>query len=314
MKAVRCIDNHATCVEVAEPSGDGVLVTVASAGVCGSDLHLVDMWPLAATLGHEFAGVLPDGRAVAVEPISACRRCAACRAGDYNRCERGTGVIGVSQDGGMAEKCLVPVEAIVPLPAGVSLADACLVEPVAVAVHGVRRVGVQPGDRVAVIGGGTIGQCAVVAAQNAGAAVVDLVARHQRQLDAGERLGAGLSVGEPGTYDVVIEAAGTASALTQAADLCRGGGRISLLGTYWDGSTEMPAMALCMKEISVVPASMYGRRDGARDFDVAAAIVAARPELGVAIITHRFPLDGAAEAFATARDRAAGAIKVVLEP
>jgi threonine dehydrogenase-like Zn-dependent dehydrogenase len=87
-----------------------------------------------------------------------------------------------------------------------------------------------------------------------------------------------------------------------------------LLGTYWEGGVELAGQALCMKELDLVPASMYGRVGPSRDFDVAASIMAARPELAEVLITHRFPLDAAADAFATARDRAAGAIKVVLEP
>jgi threonine dehydrogenase-like Zn-dependent dehydrogenase len=69
-----------------------------------------------------------------------------------------------------------------------------------------------------------------------------------------------------------------------------------------------------MREITLVPSSMYARSGPTRDFDSAAALLAARPELPGLVITHRFPLDAAAEAFAAARDRAAGAIKVVLEP
>jgi threonine dehydrogenase-like Zn-dependent dehydrogenase len=76
----------------------------------------------------------------------------------------------------------------------------------------------------------------------------------------------------------------------------------------------MPGQTLCMKEINLVPASMYGRSGPSRDIDVAATLLASRAELADVLITHRFPLDAAAEAFATARDRAAGAIKVVLEP
>ncbi len=69
-----------------------------------------------------------------------------------------------------------------------------------------------------------------------------------------------------------------------------------------------------MKEIDVVPASMYARHGVARDIDVAAGILAAHPEIGESLITHRFPLDAAGEAFRVAGERAAGAIKVVLEP
>ena len=100
---------------------------------------------------------------------------------------------------------------------GVATADACLVEPLAVAVHGVRRGRIGGGDRVAVIGGGTIGPMAAVAAQAAGATVA-LSARHDRQREAADRLGAP-PVDDAGGYDVVIEAAGAAGALAEAVDL-----------------------------------------------------------------------------------------------
>lgn len=310
MKAVRCVEGNAAVVDVARPSGEGVVVKVASAGICGSDLHLLPMG-LPLTFGHEFAGITPDGRAVAVEPLAPCGECGPCVAGDYHQCALGPGIVfGVGHDGGMAEECLVPTSALAPLPMGVDVSQGCLVEPLAVAVHGVRRGGVTGGQRVAVIGGGTIGQTALVAAQATGA-TVDLVARHDRQREAATRLGAGEATDG---YDVVIEAAGTASALADAVRRCRPGGTVVLLASYWDGTVEMPGLEVCMKEISMVPAVMYNRSGPSRDIDVAAAMLASRPELADAIITHRFPLDAAAEAFATAADRAAGAIKVVLEP
>jgi 2-desacetyl-2-hydroxyethyl bacteriochlorophyllide A dehydrogenase len=298
-------------VDAPAASGDGVRVKVASAGICGSDLHLLQ-WNLPTVMGHELAGTLADGTPVAVEPITPCGECAACRAGDTQRCVRGPSmVLGVGLDGGMAEECVVPESCLVRLPDGVEPRDACLVEPLAVAIHGVRRGHIHGGQRVGVIGGGSIGLAAIVAAQAAGAAV-DLSARHDRQRAAGERLGAGELTDDE--YDVVIEAAGTASALSQAVDRCKPGGTVVLLGTYWDGDTAMPGQTLCMKEITLVPASMYGRTGPSRDVDVAATLMASRPELAGIFITHRFPLDAAPEAFAAARDRAAGAIKVVLEP
>lgn len=308
MRAVRCSDGVAALVEVPAPQGEGIRVRVASAGICGSDLHL-ESWNLPATLGHEMAGFLADGTPVAVEPIAPCRSCAQCQAGAYNRCEANPGLLGVNRDGGMADECLVPPGALVPLPPGIAVADACLVEPLAVAVHGVRRGRVAPGDRVAIVGGGTIGQMAVAAAQAAGAAV-DMEARHERQREAASGLGAGSVSGH---YDVVIDSAGTGPALARAVALCRPGGRVVLLGTYWD-PVEMPGLAIGMAEIDLVPASMYGSAGGQRDIDTAAAIMTQRTEIPALVITHRFPLDGVREAFAAARDRSAGAIKVVLEP
>jgi len=311
MRAVRARDRVVEVVDVPPPTGDGVRVRIRSAGICGSDLHLVRLgFPLAHTLGHEMAGIAPDGTPVAIEPLSPCGHCASCVTGAYNLCDQGPGIlIGVGRDGGMAEEVLVPERSLVPLPAGVRVEDACLVEPLAVAVHGLRRAGLRGGERVAVIGGGSIGLCAVVAARAAGAHV-DLAARHDAQREAGARLGAG----EPGgSYDLVIDAAGTKNALEQAGALCRPGARLLLLATYWSG-LELPGFALCLKEVDVVPASMYGRSGAARDVDVAAATLARRPELASALIRHRFPLEAAREAFAVAADRASGAIKVVLEP
>ena len=132
--------------------------------------------------------------------------------------------------------------------------------------------------------GGAIGQTALVAAQAVGA-TVDLEARHDSQREAAERLGAGTVTGD---YDVVIEAGGTASALARAVELCRPGGRVVLLGTYWEGGVVMPGMEICMKEIEMVPACMYARSGPSRDFDVAAAILAsASVDLGDA---HHPPL------------------------
>jgi 2-desacetyl-2-hydroxyethyl bacteriochlorophyllide A dehydrogenase len=311
MKAVRVVEGTARVTEVAEPAGDGVVVAIRSAGICGSDLHMIEKgYPLGGTLGHEMAGVLADGTAVAVEPLAACGECEACRRGDKQLCRRGPAMIlGIGRDGGMAERVLVPPEALVRLPVGVPLPDASLVEPLAVAVHGFRRGGVKLGQRVAVVGGGTIGLCAVAVARAFGARVA-LVARHDHQRAAGERLGA---TEASGTYAVVVDAAGTASALKRAVELATPGGKLVLLASYWNG-LALPGIPLCLKEIDVHPASLYGRAGDSRDLDVAARILAENAEVARSLITHRLPLDAAPEAFRIAADRSAGAIKVVLEP
>jgi len=262
--------------------------------------------------GHEIAGELADDTAVAVEPVIGCGTCECCLRGEYNLCpsqiER---FLGIGLDGGMAEEIIVPESCLVPLASGVLAEDACLVEPLAVAVHGLRKVGLKDSLRVAVIGGGTIGQCAVAASSHVGASVA-LAARHDAQLAAGERLGAG-AIDESEPYDLVVDCAGTTGALEEACRICRPGGTLLLLASYWDGF-EPPGMTLCMKEIRVVPSFMYGRFDGGRDVEAAAALLAARPEIPEAVITHRLPLDAAAEAFELARDRKSGSIKVVLTP
>ncbi len=299
-----------------EPGPDEVLVRVAAAGVCGSDLHLLAAGLLEGRVpGHEIAGRTPDGSAVAVEPLSSCGRCGPCRAGDRHRCERHAALIGVELDGGMTDALVVPTAAVVPLPAGVDPVDASLVEPLAVAVHGLRRAGVTPGERILVVGAGPIGLAtAAVAAANGVA--VDVVGRHEHQRVAAERLGARAE--EPGSgdagdgYRVVIDAVGSTDSLAEAVRRVRPEGRVVAVGTFWEPVSL--DITVCLKEVEIVPSMMYGCTATGRDIDAAAALLARHRDWVGAMVTHRLPLEAAAEAFATAADRAAGAIKVVLDP
>jgi threonine dehydrogenase-like Zn-dependent dehydrogenase len=296
--------------DIDKVAGEGVRVRVRSIGICGSDLHMLEMkFPLKYIVGHEVAGLLDDGTPVAVEPISPCNECEHCRKGDYNLCRSATAsLLGVGRDGCMADELCVPRRCLVHLPPGVDVKDACLIEPMAVAVHGLRKAGLEAKQRVAVIGGGAIGLCAVAVSTDADA-TTGLSARYEHQVAAGKRLGA---VPVEGKYDLVVECTGSKDAIKQAVDLCSPGGRVLLLGVYWEG-ISLP-MTVMMKEITVVSSYMYSASGTARDFDVAAKILSRHPEIAGALITHRFPLVEAKQAFAVARDRKSGAIKVVLEP
>jgi threonine dehydrogenase-like Zn-dependent dehydrogenase len=311
MRAVYFKDGEVELREVPEPSGEGVRVHVRSIGICGSDLHMLEMKsPLQCVVGHEVAGVLDDGTPVALEPAIPCGECPSCRAGDYNLCPVGAGQsLGVGRDGGMADGVRVPARSLVYLPSNVNVRDACLVEPLAVAVHALRRADLNAGQRVAVIGGGAIGLCAVAVAK-AGNAVVGLYARYDHQMAAGRSLGAGEV---EGSYDLVVECAGTDKAVNRAIKLCQPKGKILILGTHWTGLPlqQIPAM---MKEITIISSFMYASSGAVRDSDVAAMLLSRHPEIARALITHRFPLADVKRAFAAARDRKAGAIKVILEP
>lgn len=310
MRAVRCVDGAVAVVEVREPDRDGIRVHVRSAGICGSDLHLLDAGFLGRyTIGHEFGGVTDDGTAVAVEPVQPCNACDQCATGEYQRCRR-LRLFGIGADGGMADLVVVPERCLVPLAAGVDLANASLVEPMAVAVHGYRRVGWSPATRVAVVGAGSIGLCAAAVATTWGGEVA-LDARYDHQRAAGAALGATEPDGE---YDVVVDAVGSEASMTRAAELCAPGATILFLAMAWDATIPLPGMVACMRELGVMPAIMYGHTHDERDIDAAAAVLGDNAAIPSAIVTHRFPLDGAPEAFATARNRSAGAIKVVLEP
>jgi len=310
VRVVRNTERGIEVVDAPEPSGDGVEVRMRSASICGSDLHMIGFGPSPVTLGHEFAGVLDDGTPVAVDPTSPCGACDQCVRGAGHLCRTGVDrVLGLGADGGMADTARVDERALVTLPTTLRLEDACLVEPIAVAVHGLRLAGLTGGERVAVVGAGAIG-LAAVAALGPAAGTVGLVARHDAQRAAGERLGAADATGE---YDVVVEAAGTDTALERACELCAPGGTVLFLSTHWT-PVPIPGIPALMKELGFRWSYTYGEHSHGRDLDTAAALLGANPEIASTLVTHRFPLADAAEAFRVAADRAAGAIKVVIEP
>jgi threonine dehydrogenase-like Zn-dependent dehydrogenase len=150
---------------------------------------------------------------------------------------------------------------------------------------------------------------AVAAAQAQGATEVSLESRYDHQKELGERLGA---TQPSGVYDVVIEAAGSASALQRSVDLLEPGGTISILGLHY-GGLDVPYPVLLAKEAKLVASMGYCSHEGGRDMQQAAEMLASRPEIAAALITHRFPLEEAVEAFRVAADRKSGAIKVVVE-
>jgi threonine dehydrogenase-like Zn-dependent dehydrogenase len=310
MQAVRNTDAGVTVVDVPEPVGDGQLVDVVSSGICGSDLHMIGWGPLPATLGHEIGGQLADGTPVAIWSLLPCGHCDRCRAGELQQCRSGTSTLyGVSLDGGMADRIQVDPRCLVPLPTGLTPADACLVEPIACSVHAFRRAGVAGTDRVAVVGAGSIGLGAAAVAKWRGCPV-DVAARHPAQRAAAETIGAGLA--PEGEYDVVIDAAGTSGSLARSIELLRPGGTVILVSTAWEPML-FPAFFM-NKEPTIYTATMHGEHSGGSDMADAAQLLADLPQVAPAMITHRFPLAKAADAFGVAADRSAGAIKVVLEP
>src|SRR5262245_25449655 len=136
MRAVRNTEAGIRVLDVPVPDGDGTRVRVRSAGLCGSDLEMVRTGLPAATLGHEIEGVLADGTESPVHLLVPCGACEHCRAGRSELCRNATAtMLGVFTDGGMAEELVVPDACVVPLSAGIGVADASLVEPVAVALH-----------------------------------------------------------------------------------------------------------------------------------------------------------------------------------
>jgi threonine dehydrogenase-like Zn-dependent dehydrogenase len=311
VRAVRQTEQGIEVQEVPkrDPGPGEVRVRVRSTSICGTDIHNRAAGPLPFTIGHEFAGLLDDGTAVAIESLWRCGTCPRCLTGHYNVCADMQSY-GFGPDGGLADEVVVQAATVVPLPAGLAVADASIVEPMSVALHGLRIGGLRGGERVAVVGGGSIGLMAAVQARLLGCDVA-VAARHPHQLEAAERLGVAR---EPvGEHDLVIDAAGSDSGLARCIEVGRPGARIVMLGVYF-GHVPISGTAMLVKEQSLVASMAYARGVGGRDFDAAARTLADHPEIVEAVVTHRFPLTEAARAFEVAADRKSGSIKVILDP
>ena len=308
MRAVRNAPPTVEVIETDEPDGDGELIRVAAAGICASDLNYL-RWGSTQIAGHEFAGTLPDGTAVAVEAIFGCGRCGQCEQGHYNRCERGVQGLGMTDPGAMCEWFRAPRRALVPLPDGLAVADAPLVEPASVARHACHMGGVGPDTTVAVVGAGAIGILAAASAQSMGAAEVAVEARHPHQHEARERIG---TAPPTAGYDVVVETAGSQSGIDRALELVRPGGTVVHLGVF--GEIQWPMHIAFTKEVALRASLGYCGHAGRREFAESAEMLAARPELARILVTHRFPITDAPEAFRTAQDRSKGVFRVMVEP
>ncbi len=318
-----------------QPEAGGAVVRVRDCGICGSDLHFYHgSLPCPAVCpGHEISGevaavgpgvkTVRPGDRVAIEPLLICGECPACRAGNYQIC-RNYLLIGTQADGGFAEYIRVPERALFPLPAELDWPVAALTEPTAVAVHGARLAGVRLGDRVAVLGAGTIGLLSVLAARAAGASEVLVTARHPHQRAAAESFGARAygdsdhdalsSYAIENPIDVVVESVGgTADTLSQALFLVRPGGTICVLGVF-AGPVSIHGLVLVMKEARLVGSLTYGRTEARADFEVAIELLRQHRQEAARIITHRYPLRQIDEAFRTASDKKRASIKVTVEP
>ena len=183
------------------PREDEVLVRVKACGICGSDIPRIyrtgaHRHPLIP--GHEFSGVVESAgggvgkvweeKRVGVFPLIPCRQCGPCRRGTYEMC-RSYGYLGSRQDGGFAEYVAVPVRNLIELPAKVSFEEAAMMEPMAVAVHAMRRVTIGEEDTVVVCGLGTIGRLLAMVLHASGGKRLLLIGNKERQRRLAEKLG-----------------------------------------------------------------------------------------------------------------------------
>jgi threonine dehydrogenase-like Zn-dependent dehydrogenase len=310
MLAVIATQGVISVVEKDIPEGNGELITVTSSGICGSDLHMIEAGLSGVVLGHEFGGLTSDGQLVAIRPTGECGTCVQCTSGHSHTCSMaGRSLHGMSRDGGLAEMVRVDSNQIFPMPVGVDPSSVGLVEPLAVVIHGINRSGIEKGSRAVIIGAGSIGLLSAAVLVDRGV-IVDIVTRHPHQAMAAEKVGAH-PISEAGTnYDVSFDAVCSQQSFDACVQATRPCGTLLEFGMFWSPVTLNNS--LMMKEITVIPSIFYGHNHEHHDFEEAVDILARLPLLIDAVVTHRFALTDAAEAFRVANDRKSGAIKVHL--
>lgn len=311
------------------PGAGDVVVKVGRCGICGSDLHMTEDPAYGCkhgdVLGHEFAGEvvgtgrevtgLKAGDLVSVIPLKSCGACEHCRKGAVQWCES----FGL-QGGGYAEYAVTRPNQCVKLGTDVSLADGAIVEPLAVALHGVNLSGLKTGDKVLVLGAGPIGLAVSFWARRLGAsrvAVQDIATFQQaRALD----MGADAFVVDPqdpvgsaeralgGKADIVFECVGIPGLIAQAVDQVKPQGTILLLGLCTRPDT-FNSFAMLSKEVKLVTSAFFT----VPEYEMSLAALdrgAMEPRL---LVTETVGLEAVPEVFESLKRRS-GQCKVLIAP
>lgn len=327
-------------VDQPTPSSDEVKIDIKACGVCGSDVHSYKgEHPFVKppiVLGHEFSGVISEtgenarefevGDKVVVEPNITCKECYNCDHGRYNICENLKVIGNVGYDGAFADFITVPEKKALRIPDRMSFEEGALVEPAAVGVHAVRVSNQELGDKVLVLGAGTIGLATMLAAKDAGASEIIVTDLEERRLKRAERLGADHVVNTSGLdsdlsdllqekfgeakSDIVYDCVGFDSTLNQAIEVARKGTQVMLVGVP-KGELNVNMAFVQDRELDIQGSLMYVKKD----FQTAIQLV----DKGVVpvdeFITHRFQLEELEEAFELAADSAkmAEKLKIMIE-
>ncbi len=318
---------------VPEPGPGELLVAMAAAGICGSDVHAAQgshpFVPPPYRPGHEVTGTVrrggpgtatPAGRRVVVNPVLYCGHCKRCRQGQVNLC-REMAVFGCgTPGGGMAEYFAVPERNVVALPDELTTLQAALVEPLSTPVHAVRLAGPDlTGQTVVILGAGTIGLMTLAVARQHGAARIVMTNRSAGKRELALRLGADAAFDprEPDAIgairvalggenaDVVFDCVAVQDTIGQAAELVLKGGTVVVVGVP-PRPVTVPLPNLQDRQIRLQGSAVYLPADYTESIGLLAGGVVRTGDF----VTAQYPLDEAAAAFGAA---ASGQqIKVVL--
>jgi len=330
------------------PSAGEVLVAVKAAGICGSDIPRVYKtgtysYPLIP--GHEFSGMVEEvgvgvdetwcGKHVGVFPLIPCKKCGPCQKKQYEMC-RSYSYLGSRRAGGFAEYVTVPVDNLVELPDNVGFEEAAMLEPMAVAVHAMRRVQPKVSDTVAVCGLGTIGLLLVMFLKEAGVENIFVIGNKEFQHQAAARLGVPdenycncrendaekwISTRTNGVgVDIFFECVGKNETVTQAVNSTIPGGKIMLVGNpYSDMQLEKPVYWKILRHQLLVTgtwnSSFSFTGDEMVEPDDWQYVLKLLEEKRIApagFITHRFSLKELEKGFHIMRDKSEDYVKVMV--
>ena len=309
-------------IDVPQISSNEVLVKMKRVGICGSDVHFYLNGRIASfvvkeplILGHECSGEVVEvgeevsnirpGQRVVIEPGFVCGKCFYCRSGRYNLCREVKFYGAPPFHGTFAEYVKAPKQNVYPIPENMSYEEGAMIEPFAVGMMAAKMGKVSVNDIVAVLGAGPIGQMVLQAAKVHGAPEIYVTDVIDYRLDYAKRYGASeiinaakedviermkaLTDGEG--VDVAIDASGTSSAIRQAVDFVKPGGRIVLVG-YPAGDVPLPIAEMISKELTLQGIHRYANVYSAAIKAVSSGKAVVKP-----YVTHIFPFERILEGF-----------------
>ena len=252
-----------------------VLIKVAYAGICGSDLHIYKkgmfIQNIPETMGHEFSGTviktgskvhsLQAGDRVTANPMVTCGNCIACRTGHRGSCET-LGFIGEVRSGCFAEYIALPQEDVIKAPPDIDLKKLALAEPLAVALNICRQAKPAPTDKVLIVGPGPIGLLTALALKNVcGLENPTILGRSPARLSIAKALGMKTTtqLGDDSYFDLIIEAAGNETALSTAVAHALPGGKICVVSIFEDDFI-FDINTIVAKQLSIIGCNVYETR------------------------------------------------------